>query len=487
MTALAALPLLAVLVLLIAPAGSLSRALAAGLGLVALLALPGLPFALTATAALDACIAGLLTAVPVAYVLLGGIALARLLRAAGAFERLSGALAERLPDPLHRLLALVFGLAVFFESVTGFGVGAVVCAPIFVALGYPPWRAAMLSLLGLCAVPWGALALGTNLGAALSDVPVARLGTLAVPLGLPFWLAVGATALWVARVPAATARQGGWLLAYVAVLAASLVVAVATVSTDLAGAAAGLAVVVLALAAGARRRAPEAVRSIPWRALAPLAVLVVGLAVLRVPGPVADWASQTAVLAWPSRQWRLALPGHPGTWMLIAAAATLALSPAARRRPLGWLADIGRAWLPASGAVAGFLVLASLMSAAGMTGELAAALVASLGEHYAWVIAPVGALGGFITGSNTGSNAMLMPIQLAGAQATDLSREWVAATQNAAGANATLASPGRLVLATRLTGCAGEEARLLRALAPVLLAGALGSACVLVILGGAGG
>src|SRR3546814_15127026 len=83
------------------------------------------------------------------------------------------------PDPGRRVLVLVLGLSVFFESITGFGIGIIVTAPLFMALGFAPLRAAFLSLLGQCAVPWGALGIGTILGSELTGVPVERMGVLA--------------------------------------------------------------------------------------------------------------------------------------------------------------------------------------------------------------------------------------------------------------------------------------------------------------------
>ncbi|MEZ5659226.1 MAG: L-lactate permease [Burkholderiaceae bacterium] len=493
----AALPLLAVLTILMLPGTRVLLAIGVGLTLVSLTSLLPMSFFLTPAAWLDAVIDGLLTTVPVAYVLLGGITLAQLLRAGGALDRLSSTLLHHLPDPLHRILALIFGIAVFFESVTGFGVGAVVCAPIFVALGYAPWRAATLSLLGLCAVTWGALAIGTSLGATLAQIDAARLATLAVPLSLPYWLAIGASALWVAQVRGPPARLFLWLVFYVGALALALLALTRLLAFELAGALAGPLVFMLAALlgrVGPRKAQREADRPIPSpieperpslaRALLPLAVLLIGLTLLRIPGPAAQWAAGHALLAWPARAWQMAPLGHPGTWMLIAAGVALVTLPNAQARWREQIPGIWRSWRHASIVVAGFLVFASIMSAAGMTAHLARALSETFGAGTAWLIAPIAALGGFLTGSNTGSNAMLMQIQLASAHATGLPVDWSAAAQNTAGANATFASPGRLILASHLSGCPGSEGRLLRLLLPAALAGTLGVAIVLVAFAG---
>ena len=48
---------------------------------------------------------------------------------------------------------MVHGVVPFLESVTGFGVAVIVCLPLLITLGFTPFRAACLALLGLSANP----------------------------------------------------------------------------------------------------------------------------------------------------------------------------------------------------------------------------------------------------------------------------------------------------------------------------------------------
>jgi lactate permease len=91
----------------------------------------------------------------------------------------------------------------------------------------------------------------------------------------------------------------------------------------------------------------------------------------------------------------------------------------------------------------------------------------------------IGGLGGFLTASNAGSNAMFAQFQSAVGARLGLPPDIVAAAQNAAGANATLASPGRVVLAAAVTGQVGREADLLRPALSLALAGLVGLAAIL--------
>ncbi|MCK6451864.1 MAG: L-lactate permease [Alphaproteobacteria bacterium] len=405
---------------------------------------------------------GLLHALNVAYVLLGGVALSAALRAAGALEAIAAALARALPDPGRRDLVAVLGLSVFFESVTGFGIGIIVTAPLFLALGLPPARAGLLALLGQCAVPWGALAIGTTLGAQLFGVDEPRMGVLAAALNLPLILAAGLLTLALTGGPAALRRGWGFALLLAVTLAAGLALASRFIGIEVAGAVAALATTAVGLAGAAGG----------WRALAtpalarmaaPLLLLLATLLATRLIAPLRQALAALLTLRLPEIGYTLAPFYHPGFWMLLAAALGLlqARAKGVALRPLA--APALRQWTIAALAVVGFLGMSQVMFRAGMTERLADAAVAAAGAAlYAAVVPWIGGVGGFLTASNTGSNALFAQLQTAAADRLGLPLDWVAAAHNAAGANATMASPGRVVLAAAIVGLAGREALLLR-------------------------
>ena len=91
----------------------------------------------------------------VLYVLFGGLLLYNVLSAGGEIERVSSFLGRLEPEKVALAVGVVVGVAPFFESVTGFGVAVVINAPILLAAGFSPLRAAVLSSWGQFAVPWG--------------------------------------------------------------------------------------------------------------------------------------------------------------------------------------------------------------------------------------------------------------------------------------------------------------------------------------------
>jgi lactate permease len=103
--------------------------------------------------------------------------------------------------------------------------------------------------------------------------------------------------------------------------------------------------------------------------------------------------------------------------------------------------------------------------ASGAAALLAGGAANALGAAYA-VAAPVfGALGGGLTGSNVGSNALFMPLQVEAAASTGSSVALIAGIQNVAGSHASYLSPQRLVLAATATGLVGREGEVAKAAA----------------------
>jgi len=197
--AISALPFAVAAVTLVGLGWSASRAGAASLATAVLGALlwPGLE----AAGVPGALLGGLGTSAQVLYVLFGGLLLYNLLSAGGAIEAVSRFLGRLEPDPVALAAGIVVGVAPFFESVTGFGVAVVISAPILLAAGFTPLRAAVLASWGQCAVPWGALGVGTVIGAHLSDIDFGTLSDASAFLSLPLFPLYGV---------AATALAGGW-------------------------------------------------------------------------------------------------------------------------------------------------------------------------------------------------------------------------------------------------------------------------------------
>jgi len=477
---LAILPVLTALFLILIFGLSAFASGVASLLLAVLLALIVPAFSLEPIAILEAIVQGFVNTIGIGYVLLGGVVLYHVLKNGNALTEISSCIGKMIPQPTHQVLVIIYGVSVFFESATGFGVGIIVTAPLLIALGYDPVRAAVLALIGQCAVSFGALAVGTVLGAELAGIDASRIGTLAAGFSFPYVLASGIAALLVSQCYRPLANSLFWLLIYALTL--SIVIALSShwIGVELAGCAGGLVVICLGFFIGRKhnRNQPGAHTSTSLSAsrglaisMLPMVALVVSLLLTRlIPS-----FQQSLLNLWiiESAEWsfRLAPLYHPGTLLLLASLIGLLVLADARDQTLLLLRAATRQWFKAALAVMGFLALGQLMLESAMTKTIAISLVSVAGNYYAAVAPLIGGLGGFITASNAASNALFMGLQIDAATQLKLNLDLIATAQNVAGSNMTLASPGRLVFAAAIAGVAGGESKLMRRVLPLALVG----------------
>ena len=417
---------------------------------------------LEATGVPEALLGGLGTSAQVLYVLFGGLLLYNLLSAGGAVEAVSRFLGRLEPDPVALAAGVVVGVAPFFESVTGFGVAVVISAPILLSAGFTPLRAAVLASWGQCAVPWGALGVGTVIGAQLAGMDFGTLSDASALLSLPLFPLYGVAAVVLAGGWAGVRRCGAEAVLLGLVAGFGTLLTSLYVVPELSGALGGLAASALFLA-----RRHSRLEGAPVRALLPYAFLLALLAAVNGIGVLRSAIEELGP----------AFDG-PGLPLLVSGAfAALLLglgrdeAGAATRRTL-------TQWLPTAGAVLTFVLAGEVVAGSGAAGLLAGG-AEGLGSFFPAVSPVLAALGGALTGSNAASNALFMPLQVEAARGLDVSTGLTAAVQNVAGSHASMLAPQRLVLAATATGLLGREGDILRAAAaPVAV-----SIAILAILG----
>jgi lactate permease len=394
---------------------------------------------LEAAAVPGALLGGVGTSAQVLFVLFGGLLLYNLLTAGGAVEEVSRFLGRLEPDRVALAAGVVVGVAPFFESVTGFGVAVVISAPILLAAGFTSLRAAVLASWGQCAVPWGALGVGTVIGAHLAGMGFGPLSDASALLSLPLFSVYGLAAVVLAGGRNGVRRHG------VEAVVLGLVAGVGTLITslylvpELSGAVGGIAATALFLARRRRR-----LDGIPVRALLPYAFLLAllaatsGLGVVRAAlaglGPIFD---------------------GPGLPLLVSAAFAAVLFGLGGERVEAASRRTITQWLPTAGAVLTFVLAGEVVAEGGAAGLLAGG-AEGLGGLFPAVSPVLAALGGALTGSNAASNALFMPLQVEAARGLDLSAGLTAAVQNVAGSHASMLAPQRLVLAATATGLLGK-------------------------------
>ncbi|ALU40111.1 hypothetical protein AS188_10570 [Kocuria flava] len=438
----AALPIVLTLGLLLVPAPAW---VAPGAGLLAAVAVGLAWFGTPAADVVAAFGDSAWTLVEVLAIIAGGILLARVMDRSGAQRGLARWLSAGGGPTVASALLMAHGVVPFMETVTGFGVSVIIGLPLLLSLGFTPLRAATLSLIALMVGPWGSMGPGTLLGAQIAGVPLDELGVASGVLNVLAFLGSGAVAAVVAGrgLPAPEARfraavHARWIGAG---LASGAVLSVLVLAANLAlGTAVAGAVATLVMSAGwAAVISRGRLGPVPVRALVPYAVLLAGTT-----------AGQLLERALPLGGFGAVL-GSPALWSstgALAGVVVLGLDRSHRRRlPRETL----RMWLQVAVPTGLYLVLGTAVSGGGLAEALAAALT-GLGPAYLFLVPLLGGLGGYITASGTGANAMFGGTQDAAAQALGIDPLWMMASQNVAAGLACLASPARIELAYRMAG-----------------------------------
>lgn len=378
------------------------------------------------------------TILEVLLILFGGVLLSRITTESGAMSNISGWLGASASNMQAGTVLVVFGLVPFAESVTGFGIGVTVGVPLLLRLGHSVRSAALLSLLGLVAVPWGALGPGTLVGADLAGITLFDIGIRSALMSAPVVLGSAVTCWLVLR---GEAQRPGRLLAHLLgsalLLNAGILGANFAMGTPPAGIVGSLIVILVHLLvfriAGTLVTAGPAV----MRSLLPYAVLTLGLLLARL----ATSGMEATLLR------RTLVSG--GVWLVIAClvAHYFAPGPTSPERSLpARMHAAYKSWIPVGVTTGAFTVLGAILALSGMGQTLGAAL-ASMGQGYL-VVGPIaGGFAGFISGSNTAANSMLGATQAQAALALGSSVLQLAAVTNVTASMATMLAPSRMLLA----------------------------------------
>ncbi|TVL91567.1 L-lactate permease [Streptomyces sp. SAJ15] len=371
-----------------------------------------------------------------------------------------------LPGPA-KIALVVAGIAPTVEALTGFGVSLLVTVPVLLALAPPP-TALRQAMLGMNIMPWGTLGLATVIGAALTGMETATLGTAtAVASGLVFPLVT----VWAALLagPRRRFRTAAMAAAAGATLSLGLLALNLAGVVQPAGVLAGLLTTTIGLALCATRRSRLGAKTTRPRSGAeptrsrsgaePAGGLLPPRAVLRAYGLVLGGIALT----------RAAKAAGVPTVELHAGGASFALlsSPGLPLLAAALLLDGGRPHGPDARAalarvarpllaLTGFVALGRLMADSGMIGELGAAVAGAPPLVTALAAPALGMLSGFITGSNVGGNAMMMPLQERLAPSGAGLDTWFAALQNSAAGHAVFTSLPMIML---ILAVAGDRAR----------------------------
>lgn len=446
-------------------------------------------------------------ALDVLLIVWGAYLLYQVVDEAGGVATLSRALPALTPDRGMQGLLIAWAFASFLQGVGGFGVPVVVTAPILIGLGFSPIIAVVAPSLGHAwSVTFGSLGSSFQALIAASGVP-------GIEMAIPSAILLGVACLFCGGMVLHVVGGRRSLLWVVAVMG----VAMAVVQYALAvggvwfiagfgGGLAGLAVGFALAALGARRRqggGPSVTsnREIAL-ALTGYALLIVITLAVQFVDPLRDVLSSLVVqVQFPAVMTTagIATPAEPGKAIVLFrhAGAILVYSAVLAYIILRWagatrpgatgriVAKTAQGVLGSSLAIASMTSMVTIMAHAGMTDVLARGLAEVSGRAFPLMAPWIGALGAFVSGSNTSSNLLFGMLQRRTAEYLAVGVAWILAAQTAGGALGSVLSPTKVSVGATSASAGDEESRILREIlryaAPLLLL--LGLLAALVVWG----
>ncbi|MCY3715986.1 MAG: L-lactate permease [Chloroflexi bacterium] len=486
---LALLPVLVLLLLMVGMGWGGSRAGLAGFFTALLLALT--VFGGDALLAAVAIGKSVFLAADVLYIVWMALFFYNVTNEAGTVAMLGHSLPRLTPDRAAQSLLISWVFVSLLQGVGGFGVPVAVVAPLLVGLGYSATQAVIMASLGHgWAVTFGSL--GTSFVAltAVTGLPGEALAhDSALVLGLACLIS-GALVAYVSAGWAGLLRSLPMLLLVGAgmgltqwFVATRGLWTLGSTSGALAGAVVGVAYVLSPLGRAKAKAAPA--EHAPSRSLVlALAAYIILLALafsVNLIAPLGDlldtvmlqlhFPAVATTHGWevPAESGRgISLFGHAGAILFYAGLVAFLLYKRANyfERDDAWQViwrKVSKSALKSTVSILALVAMAALMTHTGMTQIIARGISETVSAQVYPLFAPfIGALGAFMTGSNTNSNVVFGALQQETALLLGLTVPIVLAGQTAGASLGSVLAPAKIIVGCSTVGLGGEEGPVIR-------------------------
>ncbi len=465
------------------------KATAAGLAIAGAVAL--LVFGMTPADAGGAFLEGLLLALcPIIWVVLSALFMYRVSVASGGMDTIRRMLTGLSPDRRMQTLIIAFAFGGFLEAVAGFGTAVAIPAGIMIAMGFEAMLAAVVCLIAnTIPVAFGVLGVPVVTLAKVTDMPVGPLSlyTALQLIPLVLVLPVGLVAMTTGSLRSVRGVVLPSVLAG-AVFGATQLLSAWKLGPEM-PAVIGSISAMLFLVGWARWRPVNEVWRFPGepadavqhkktpgteilRAWSPfllvLALIVLTRAIPPLAARLAEAPFTVKIQAYHGaggKTQAFPLASGGGTLLFLSAVLGGMIQGLGPRRLAAVLGETLRMSWKSIITILCIVAMAKLMGYSGMVASIAAAF-AMTGPVFPFLAPFIGALGTFLTGSDTSSNVLFGGLQKTTAQKLALSTDWMVAA-NASGATAgKMISPQSISIAASSTGLSGRDGDLLRRTLP---------------------
>ena len=485
-------PILAVLILMIGLRWGGSRA--GPVGWLVALVVGLLFFGSTPQVLFYSQIRAVLLSLFVLYIIWMALVLYCVVNEAGAIAVIGGTIARLTGERTLQLLILGWAFSSFLQGVGGFGVPIAVVAPLLIGMGFSPVVSVAAVAIGHSwSVTYGGMASSFQ-----ALIAATGIGGYDLAHWSSVFLGLACFGCGLAAVHAYDGLKGlrrGVVAILIMGTAMSLTQYALAVNGlwNVAGFVAGMAGLV---AGGATARLPFYRRSEgeenapaeadgaqkrpgPLLAISAYLILVVVVTAAELVAPLHDLLNQVVIninspavsttLGWvteagPGRT--ISVFGHAGALLAYTCIISFLIYRCTGHYKPGVMGRILRgtvaSGVPSTIGIASMVGMALIMDHCGMVFLLARGLSESVGPAFPFFSPLIGMLGAFMTGSNTNSNVVFAPLQLATAQLIGINALVVLGAQTTGGALGSMLAPAKVIVGCSTAGLAGREGEVMR-------------------------
>ncbi|MBV7276332.1 L-lactate permease [Clostridium thailandense] len=371
------------------------------------------------------------------------------------------------------VLILAWGFGGFLEAIAGFGTAVAIPASIMAALGFDPIFAAIICLIAnTTPTAFGAIGLPVSTLAKLTNLNP-NLLSYAVGLQLSLLIIIVPVVLVMLTGKSVKAIKGVLGIALISGLSFAIpeVLAAKYMGAELPailGSVVCLAVTIGWAKVFHKDKAAKDAEQISfnkgfmaWVPFILVFVIIIFTSSL-FPG-VSKSLSKLSTTVTIYHQYTFAWINNPGSLIIIAGIVGGLIQGAKLGEILRILGKTAKQMTKSAVTIVAIVALAKVMSYSGMIKSIAVVLVAVTGHTYPIISPIIGALGTFVTGSDTSANILFGPLQVEAAKSLGLNPYWLAAANTGGATAGKMISPQSIAVATAATGLAGAEGKILNA------------------------
>lgn len=420
------------------------------------------PYHISFEIIMNSTISGILISSVAAYVIFFGVLLFHLMNESGKINDISNQMKNLTNDTVLQIIILSIGISPLVESTSGFGTAFLVITPILISLGINNYKAACIGILSLLAVPWGALATGTVIGTEIVNLNLKFVGFLTAILTFTTIVFFLSTCLFILGGSKTLYNNIFKTLIYASSFSLTNIIFNYFVSVELAGVFSSLITLLIGIININIQNKNISIKDYRYLTslLSPYILLTSLVFMTRTISIFEEFLRNHFVISFEKYNYQLMLLYSPSFWLVITCIYTIISFNINKSTVRIALQKTFRQWSLFVISTTLFIALAEIMDASGMINSISTSLGNNLGNYFIIISGAIGSIGGFLTGSNTGANAMFMKLQIHTAHQLDLSTGLIAGLQNASASNATMSTPSRIMLATELCEIKGQETKL---------------------------